>query len=164
MREEPLSPPSVLANNDTNKIGILDGIGYLLKNRNYILLFFTFTLMYGNYSAMGAILSTITAPYKYTVTENSMLALMFLLGGIFNSFFLGSIVDKHQCYKKIVTGLCFAAAIFMSLTFGTLKVPNHIVFCVNMIVVGASVIPITSISYAFSAELAYPVPDSLANG
>jgi MFS family permease len=93
-----------------------------------------------------------------------MLALMFLLGGILNSFFLGSIVDKYQCYKKIVTGLCACTVLFMGVTFGTLRSSNHIFFCVNMIFVGASVLPITSISYAFSAELAYPVPDSLANG
>lgn len=93
-----------------------------------------------------------------------MLALMFLLGGILNSFFLGSVLDKYQCYKKIVIGLCIGTVLFMAVTFGTLKSNNHLFFMVNMIFVGASVLPITSISYAFSAELAYPVPDSLANG
>ena len=103
------------------EIGIIQGIKLLLRNKNYMLLFFTFNLMYGNYSAMGAILSTITEYYHYSVGENSVLDLMFLLGGILNSFFLGSIVDKYQCYKKIDSGLCMATVCFMAVTFGTLR-------------------------------------------
>lgn len=61
LRETPLSPPSVLANNmNEEEIGIMKGIKMLVRNKSYMLLFITFNLMYGNYSAMGAILSTIT--------------------------------------------------------------------------------------------------------
>jgi MFS family permease len=52
----------VLANGvNEDEIGILKGLKMLSRNKNYVLLFFVFNLMYGNYSAMGAILSTITA-------------------------------------------------------------------------------------------------------
>lgn len=164
MREAPLSPPSVLASNNSPQMGILEGIMLLVKNKNYVLLFITFNLMFGNYNAIGAILSTITEQYSYTVGENGMLALMFLVAGITSSFILGFIVDKYQCYKKVVIGLCFFTIIFMALTFGSLSLSAHIVFCFNMLLIGAAVVPITSICYAFQAELAYPVPETLANG
>lgn len=67
----------------------------LLKNKNFVLLFFTFNFIYGMYCAMGAIISALTSPFGYDISSNSVLCLVFLISGILTSFFVGTVLDKY---------------------------------------------------------------------
>ena len=48
--------------------------------------------------------------------------------------------------------------------FGTLPSNNVVLENTSMLLIGISLIPITSVSFAFSCELAFPVPEALTNG
>lgn len=48
--------------------------------------------------------------------------------------------------------------------FLSLPTGNVLLEAVTMMLIGAFVLPITSISYAFSVELAFPVPEVMTNG
>lgn len=102
MKEEPPSPPSIIANDTNNKIGMGEGIKELASNRNYMLLFFTFNFIYGIHGSLGGTIALIASHYDYGVNASSTMCFVYLFGGIFNSFFLGTLLDKYQNYKKLV--------------------------------------------------------------
>lgn len=95
IQEEPPSPPSVVANDTKQAMSFAYGLKQLIHNKNYILLFLTFNFLYGIHSSLGATISTLAAHYNYGVTANSTSCFVYLAGGIFNSFFLGTILDKY---------------------------------------------------------------------
>ena len=47
IRESPPSPPSVVANETNNRLTIKESLKELVSNRNYILLFIVFNMIYG---------------------------------------------------------------------------------------------------------------------
>ncbi|TNV72744.1 hypothetical protein FGO68_gene148 [Halteria grandinella] len=89
IREEPPSPPSVVANDTNHSMGFGEGLKQLVSNRNYILLFICYNFIYGIQASMGAIYSNLASKYEYDLSSNSLSCLLFLVGGILNSFFLG---------------------------------------------------------------------------
>jgi hypothetical protein len=86
---------SVVADETNGKVALGAGLKKLITNKDYVLLFFTFNFIYGVYSAMGTVISNLTVPYDYKVTDVSVFCLVFLIAGIFNSFFLGTLLDKY---------------------------------------------------------------------
>ena len=61
IREEPLSPPSVVANDTNNGMGFKEGLKELVLNKNFVLLYICFNLIYGIYASMGAIYTNLAA-------------------------------------------------------------------------------------------------------
>lgn len=95
MRDKPLSPPSILMKNDKPiSIGILQGLRILMTNRNYVLLYFTYLLLNGSGSAMNSMTSSLTSKYDYSVQDNSLICMVYLVAGIVNAFVLGAILDR----------------------------------------------------------------------
>ena len=143
---------------------MLAGIKELLRNKNYILLFFCFNFIYGVYSALATVISSLTHPYGYKISDNSVFSLVFLVAGILNSFFLGTILDKYQNYKKLITFICFSSAVSIGLLALSLPQKNMALQVLVMALNGAFIIPIMSVTYSFAVELAYPLPEALVNG
>jgi hypothetical protein len=67
VREEPPSPPSIVANDTNNDVGFKEGFKELMSNKNYILMFIVYLLMYGVHASMGAVYSTLAAYYNYNI-------------------------------------------------------------------------------------------------
>lgn len=164
MREEPPSPPSVVTYDNANKMGMGEGMKELVSNRNYILLFFSFNFIYGIHGSLGATIASIAAKYGYGVNASSTMCFVYLFGGIFNSFFLGTMLDKYQNFRKLVIIICAISLITCTIHIFALPTGNVLFESVAMMLVGASVLPITSISYSFAVELTYPVPETMTNG
>jgi sugar phosphate permease len=164
IREMPPSPPSVVANDTNNSMSIGEGLRYLLANKNYILLFICYNFIYGVQTSMGGIYANLAGSFGYSLTSNSLSCLLFLVGGIFNSFFLGSLLDKYQNYRKMITLISLLSLITTLLHFGTLSLHNPMLEATAMLLIGISVIPISSVAFTFSVELAFPVPEALTNG
>lgn len=164
IKEEPPSPPSVVANDTNNNMGFSRGIKELVSNRNYILLFLCYMFIYGIQASMGAIYANLAAKYGYSLTSNSLSCLLFLVGGILNSFFLGTLLDKYQNYRRLIQIISGLSVVTTALHFGTLPLNNPILESTAMLLIGISVIPISSVAFTFSVELAFPVPEALTNG
>jgi hypothetical protein len=47
MREQPLTPPSVVANETNNRMSFFYGVKELISNKNYIVFFFLYLLIQG---------------------------------------------------------------------------------------------------------------------
>ena len=68
IKEEPPSPPSIVANDTNNDMGLKEGIKELGSNKNYILMFILYLLIYGIYASMGAVYANLAVPYGYNVS------------------------------------------------------------------------------------------------
>lgn len=145
-------------------MSLLEGLKELMTNRNYILLFIVFNLIYGTHSSLGATIASISAVYGYGVTENSIMCFVYLFGGIFNSFFLGILLDKYQSYRKLVIAICILSLATTFIHIFALPSKSIFVESITMTIIGASLLPISSISYAFAVELTFPVPEVITNG
>lgn len=164
MQEEPPSPPSVVANDTNNHMSMKEGIKALLTNKNYMMLLLTFNFIYGVHSAVGGTISLLGNHYGYSVAINSIMCFVYLTGGIFNSFFLGTVLDKYQCYRKMIIFISIMCIITLSLHLIAMPSGNAFIECVTMMLIGSFVLPITSLSYSFAVELAFPVPETMTNG
>ena len=89
---------------------------------------------------------------------------MFSIAGILNSFFIGTLLDKYQCYKKALNVLCVFSLIFLSLNIVSLPTSKVMFQAAVMMFTGASLIPIVTIAFSFAAELSFPVPESYSIG
>lgn len=105
-----------------------------------------------------------TSPYQYTISDNSIFCLAFLIAGIFNSFFLGTILDKYQNYKTLNIIICFGSAITIAFLAFALPLKSRTLLTTVMALIGAFLIPMLSVGYAYAVELAYPLPEPLING
>jgi sugar phosphate permease len=166
LRDEPPSPPTVLLKDGNSRIEMSMGqsIKALFRNRNYVLLFFSFIFLYGLYCAIAGVLNSFTAPYGYSPGDLSVICLVFSISGILNSFIIGLLLDRYQCYKKALLALCISSIFALSLSALTLPSGRVGFQAIAMMWTGASMIPVVTICFSFAAELSYPVPESNSIG
>jgi predicted MFS family arabinose efflux permease len=164
VKDEPPSPPSVVAQETDNRMGVIDGLKELISNRNYIFLLLCFNFIYGIQSSYGTIFSTLASSYGYDVGTISICSLIFIAGGIFNAFFCGTILDKYQNYKKLMVILCIMCVVMQLFHFGAMPSRKTMLEAFANFLIGISTIPVSSVSYTFAAELAFPVPEYITNG
>ena len=67
IKEDPPSPPSVVANVTNNNMGFVKGMKELVSNRNYVLLFICYSCIFGVQQSMGAIYANLGAQNHYTL-------------------------------------------------------------------------------------------------
>lgn len=145
-------------------MGMGESIKALFKNRNYVLLFFSFNFLYGLYCAISGVISSFTDPYGFTPQDISVICIVFSLSGILNSFVMGLLLDRYQCYKKALVFLCCSSIVALALSAYTLPKGKVGLQSAVMMLTGASMIPVVTICFSFAAELSYPVPESNSIG
>jgi len=67
IKQEPPSPPSIVANDTNNDMSFSEGLKELVKNKNYIFMFTIYLLVYGIHASMGAVYANLAAFYEYNV-------------------------------------------------------------------------------------------------
>lgn len=139
-------------------------IKLLLKNPSYLCLTGSFILLYGIFNAFGSVVSSLTAPYGYTSVHNSIFGAVFIVSGILGSFVYGVLLDKYQKYKLIFLIITMCTCITIGLALATLPSGNAVLFAINLIVLGSSILSAIPVSYAFSVELTYPISEAMSNG
>jgi hypothetical protein len=73
-------------------------------------------------------------------------------------------LDKYQCYKKAVQFICLFSILSNGIHFFSLPFKNATVELITMFLIGATVVPISPVAFAFTVELTFPVPEALTNG
>ena len=167
MRNRPANLPSILSYKDTKAdTNLLKNIKQLLTNKNFLILFFSYSILYANYSCLGAIVGPLTDAFKYNASNASFFGVAFIILGITGSFVHAIMLDKYKKFKKqffivgltaflayfpLVGGLVSGSPTFATFTLGIFG------FClIPVIGVGASFISINHmpISPAASVGLA----------
>jgi len=136
----------------------------LVKNRNYIMMLMTYSLMYGVYTCLGACLDSVVMPYGFTSGDAAIFGATFICCGILGSFIFSSILDKHKTYKYIFRASCFGTLGFASMLIGTFLTGNLVIVTLNIGAMGFFILPILPVGYNFACEITYPVSEVMSNG
>lgn len=163
-REKPPTPPSESASLTRPTFDINHELKNLIKNRSYCLIVLDYTLLYGTVSAVGAIISSLTAPYNYSAKDNSLFGGLFISCGITGSLCCGILLDKFPKYKMSVMIVAFTSTFFLLTAFFTLPSGEAALLGLNLALLGLFAVPMSLISFSFSVELTYPTPDAVSNG
>lgn len=102
------------------QMSMIDSIKSLFSNKNYMFMFASFNFLYGLYCAIAGVITSFTTPYHYETSDISIICFVFSVSGIFNSFFIGTLLDKYQCYRKALITLSCSSIITLSLSFWAL--------------------------------------------
>jgi MFS family permease len=163
-REKPPTPPSESASIARPAFELSYELKRLIANRSYCLVALDFALLYGTVSAIGAIISSLTAPYNYSGRDNSLFGGLFISCGITGSLLCGIALDKKPKYKLSVLIVSFSSIIFLLTAFYSLPSRSSALLGLNLAALGFFAVPMSPISFAFSVELTYPTPDAVSNG
>lgn len=162
-KEKPELPPSAAASRKEEPMNFWVNLGLLRRNCSYLILCFSFTMLYGIYTSLGAVVASITAPFGYSGVDNAIFGGIFIFFGVLGSFVLGVYLDKSAKFKFLINMTSGSAIILILL--GLLTLPfNKWLFTINLALIGFTVIPIIPISYGFAVELTFPVPEAMSNG
>ena len=136
----------------------------LVKNYNFMKMLFHYSLYYGIYTCMGAIINNLVSPYNFGSKSSSLFGGSFILAGVVSSFVVSTMVDKTKKYLLFYRVLSIASLVFAGGIAITL--PTRKVFWVNINIalLGASLVPIIPLGFSFSVELTHPVSEAMSNG
>ena len=109
-------------------------------------------------------MSSMTSPYEYDPREVSIMAACFVVLGVGGGILSSILLDKYQCYLKLLRLILVGSIISCAIAFWALPHRSAPIFCVNISLIGFFLLPIMAIGYSFCAELAYPNSDSLSSG
>merc|ERR1719329_2028571 len=109
-------------------------------------------------------MNSITKPYDYTPADASFMGVSFVFAGVIGGIVFSVLLDKYQCYNKMLRIINLGSLIAGGLALYFLPLGNVYLFCLNMALIGLFLLPIISVGYSFCAELAYPTSDSLSSG
>ena len=163
-REKPPTPPSSAASRPPQDVKFRENLKLLKSNKSYLLLCVSFTMLYGVYTSLGAVVAAITGPFGYKPQDNAVFGMVFIFFGVAGSFFLGIVLDKTQKFKLMINCTALCAVGFIILGLVTLPSGKVWLFSINLAFIGFSVIPIIPISYGFAVELTFPIPEAVSNG
>jgi MFS family permease len=157
MREEPPSPPSVVANETNNTYTFCEGLSKLASNWNYIKIFSIYLFVAGINNSFGSIYANLAAKFKYTLFVISLGCIFSISGGVFFTFLVGFLLDKYQNYKRVqiyITGMAIVANVFH-----TFSLPNGNPYLelLAMFLSGSSTITICAVTFPFAVEATFPV-------
>ncbi len=141
-----------------------ESIKNLFTNKNYMFMMISCVFLYGLNSAIGGVITTFTDPYPYDTSDISVAILVFMVSGVVNSFFLGSLLDKYQCFRKALIILSCSSILTLGIAFYTIPSGKLGIFAAGMMLTGASLVPVVTVCFSFAGELSYPVPESYSIG
>jgi len=142
---------------------LLKNIKELFTNFNFIKLMVAYSLLYANYSCLGAIVGPLTEAFWYNAANASFFGVSFIILGITGSFVHAIILDKYKKFKKqfIFVGLtAFGSYLILivgfishSPTFATLTIGVFGFCLIPVIGVGASFISINFMPISSAASV-----------
>ena len=133
-------------------------------NANYKLICFVFSMSYGYYTGLGAMISVVMTPLGYTSKQASIMGVCFLLSGILGAFIVSKIIDRTKKFLIILKTVVLLMLFFVAMTLYTLPSKNFTLLALNGCLAGFFTLPIIPVAFQLSVELSHPVSEALSNG
>ena len=162
-RKRPPSPPS-LTSASAPVENCCKAVGELLRLRNYVLMVVCFNIVWSVYGTVGALVSSITAPYGFGPTHNAVFSICFILFGLVGSFTVGRTLDKRKNFRCVhisLSGLLVVSLILVQVALWT-RSPAPVAIAIGTL--GISVLPFLPLSFLYGAQLTYPLGQAMMGG
>ena len=116
--------------------------------------------------SLGALMSPVFEPYGYAPSELAIIGLILLLTGVVSSIIVGIVVDKTGWYKRTMSFLGFGVLLTVILVIIALsffaEAKGIVIACFALL--GLFAIGYVPLSFAYGAELTFPLQPALVNG
>ena len=123
-----------------------------------------FGQMLGANNTVGTVIGEIAPALGYDDIYSSLFGALFIIGGCIGCGVFGTIVEKHQCYKKATIVSCFFSTLLFVLLHSLLHYIYGWLICILCFVLGGFMFPIMVIAFDFGVELTYPIGESMSVG
>jgi MFS family permease len=122
-------------------------------------------LLFGCYITFGNLLDPLFGNFGYTSGQIVIIGAVFIIMGVVGSLTAGKVLDKTGKYVFLLRSITIAATTMCTVVLISLSLSFPFGLCLLFIaIMGFSLIPIVSVSYALSVELTHPISPPLANG
>ncbi|TPP63007.1 Feline leukemia virus subgroup C receptor protein 1 [Fasciola gigantica] len=154
---------------DGRSIGLQSG-GYkrslirVLKNRQFMLLFFSYGINTGVYYALGTLLNYILLDFFPGDAPIGWIGFTMVISGIAGSIIAGIALDRTKKHKLINSLIYLITLISMAVFTGVLQVKSIALMFVISFVLGFAMTGILPLGFEFAAELTYPESEGLTSG
>ncbi len=78
----------------TEKTHFKEALTKVFKNRNYILILLTFSLVLGVFNALATLVERVIEPFGYSNSDASIIGALLILFGVFGAACMGYLVEK----------------------------------------------------------------------
>ena len=159
IRDKPSIPPSAVATAKLDEGSYCDGFRSLWRNKNFMRLACSYSIIYGVYVAIGTSMSNTLNPFGYSPTDISITGGTCLLAGVVAALVTGCYLDCSAAYRKthltlgIVTFLS-SATIIPVLVFGN---GSLVAIMLPVVLFGISSVSFFPSSLSYGAELTFPM-------
>ena len=136
----------------------------LWNNKNFCRFALSYMNTYSIYTCLTAIVSNLLTPYGYSPAEASMIGILFISFGLVAAFGVSIKVDKNKKYLMTYRIICFGTLVCSLAFLITLPLRNTLVICLNNLLFGIFLVPLTPIGYSFSVEMTFPVSAVMSIG
>lgn len=166
MKEKPKHPPSKVAESAALDIhlGMWKDVTLLLKNKNFICLMFTYSIVYSIVNSMMDAISPLFHPYYDRESFISAIAIVQIVTTMITELLTGPWLDRKKRYLCTLRSTVFATCFVTFCLIFIIPSSNYILCSISIAVVGLTVGPILPVGFDFSIQLTHPMPPSLVNG
>jgi FLVCR family MFS transporter 7 len=137
-------------------------IAKLFENREYVKLFFSFSIVLGNLNALAALLNQL--PGGYSSSQIGLTGAVLIMSGFFGAFGTGFVLDWSKKYRLVVKISYSLTFIFWIFFLSNCRGNNFALFIVGAALLGLGTLPTIPATIVSTVECSYPVPEDLSVG
>jgi hypothetical protein len=166
MKEKPEQPPSKVAEEVEleDSIGMWKDASTLLKNKNFVCLMLSYSLVYAVINSMMDAISPLFSSYYAKEDFISTIALIQILTSIVTELLTGPYLDRTKRYLCTLRTTVFAT---LGMTFALIFIiptGNYLMCSIGISLTGLAMGPILPVGFDFGVQLTHPVSPTLVNG
>lgn len=166
VKDKPSEPPSRAAEEFTKLIPESQCRNFvkLLKSRDFLAILGTFSCIFCVFITLGATIGQITDSFDFGSHDNSYFGAIFAVFGIIGSFVHAVFLDIYQKYhfQYMIIGITTVIGVLLT-TLG-LHLGNFWICAACLAFMGFMLLPVIGTSYAYAAEVSFPVNESHSCG
>ena len=141
----------------------MGNIAKVLKNKNAMVLVFTFACVLGFANTYGAVSGILVNALGFDDKAASLFGTMFILGAIVGAAVFGVIVEIYKNYKSSTVIICGMGAIAGGFVEYSLYIKSNVLSCISFVFTGAA-LALLPVGIDFACELTYPAAESVSTG
>jgi FLVCR family feline leukemia virus subgroup C receptor-related protein len=158
-KSRPATPPCFTASDQCKRENYMTAGGFLLKNRDYLILSLTFPFILGTITLFTLQMEYIVKPFDFKLKDISNAVGLGVLAGVIGDVCVGTAIKKTSSYKKVLRICNLLVTLFFGLMIVSLLSETKIFFFLCYFAVcGCSAI--MALSFELACELSFPVSEN----
>ena len=159
IRERPPSPPC--PPNQESRSLVLEGLGKMVRQRDFILLMVIFFVGLGAFNAVTTWIEQILSPRNFSATQAGDVGGIMIFGGILGAVIIPLLSDKYRKRAPFLLLAVIGAAVGLA---GITFVTGYTLLLVFSFIFGFFLLSAGPVGFQYGAEITYPAPEGTSNG